>query len=329
MDTPPEEIEEPEPDFYDSQEKQNMQALASELKEKLQLRKGPILLPPKDYDTVHRKQGRLENISLRKSLNEILVGRASVEASASITGDMSILAERNEDKESNDTPIYYPAKQEPEHETVYPPTSVGSPTIMRHDVPYRRRNRESTSSFLSNSSEGSNQNNRSSYTAPPLSTTSPGTKLLYENYPTLKSPDRSPVTANNPDMSKWNKPQHTRESSISSIHSGVSSHSDHSQKLSQALNEEELEIPPDYDETPQKVKSSNRVPKDEHPGYNNARISGGPIYYDHHRGYEYQGPHIANAYSQHNQHNPTYVQSTQVHLELNKKPTKRIAPILR
>lgn len=35
---------------------------------------GPLLLPPKDYDTVHRQQGRLDNIEERRSQNSAIVG---------------------------------------------------------------------------------------------------------------------------------------------------------------------------------------------------------------------------------------------------------------
>jgi len=47
--------------------------LAAELKRKLG--KGPILLPPKDYDTVNRTHGNLIGIEVRKCLNENIVGK--------------------------------------------------------------------------------------------------------------------------------------------------------------------------------------------------------------------------------------------------------------
>lgn len=50
-------------------------SLAAELRERLNNRNScPILLPPKDYDTVSRRQGRLDGIDTRRSTNYSLVG---------------------------------------------------------------------------------------------------------------------------------------------------------------------------------------------------------------------------------------------------------------
>lgn len=54
---------------------QMYESLASELKAKLSdPRAAPILLPPKDYDTLSRRQGKLTGIELRRSTNPQLVG---------------------------------------------------------------------------------------------------------------------------------------------------------------------------------------------------------------------------------------------------------------
>ncbi|XP_074597812.1 uncharacterized protein LOC141852643 [Brevipalpus obovatus] len=51
------------------------ESLAAELKAKLGNPKtGPILLPPRDYDTISRKQGKLTGIEARKSTNSQIVG---------------------------------------------------------------------------------------------------------------------------------------------------------------------------------------------------------------------------------------------------------------
>ncbi|RWS15805.1 hypothetical protein B4U79_08063, partial [Dinothrombium tinctorium] len=51
------------------------ESLAAELKAKLGNPEiGPILLPPRDYDTVSRKQGKLNGIERRKSTNKQIVG---------------------------------------------------------------------------------------------------------------------------------------------------------------------------------------------------------------------------------------------------------------
>lgn len=55
-------------------------SLAAELKEKLGMGTdsksihAPILLPPRDYDTVHRQKGNLAGIEMRRCLNENIVG---------------------------------------------------------------------------------------------------------------------------------------------------------------------------------------------------------------------------------------------------------------
>jgi len=54
---------------------QMYESLAAELKAKLgDPRAAPILLPPKDYDTLSRRQGQLTGIELRRSTNPQLVG---------------------------------------------------------------------------------------------------------------------------------------------------------------------------------------------------------------------------------------------------------------
>ncbi|XP_059489769.1 uncharacterized protein LOC132204992 [Neocloeon triangulifer] len=49
-------------------------SLAAELREKLHGVKGPLLLPPRDYDTVHRTRGNLTGIELRRCRNAAIVG---------------------------------------------------------------------------------------------------------------------------------------------------------------------------------------------------------------------------------------------------------------
>lgn len=50
-------------------------SLAAELRAKLGNPKtGPILLPPRDYDTISRKRGKLNSVELRKSTNPQIVG---------------------------------------------------------------------------------------------------------------------------------------------------------------------------------------------------------------------------------------------------------------
>lgn len=49
--------------------------MAAELRAKLSKKNVPILLPPRDYDTVHRQKGNLTGIELRRCLNTNIVGQ--------------------------------------------------------------------------------------------------------------------------------------------------------------------------------------------------------------------------------------------------------------
>ena len=66
-----------------TKESQLYDNLAGELRRKLGKTngsngdEGPLLLPPKDYDTIHRNQGKLENIEERRSQNSAIIGQKS------------------------------------------------------------------------------------------------------------------------------------------------------------------------------------------------------------------------------------------------------------
>ncbi|KAL1489427.1 hypothetical protein ABEB36_014323 [Hypothenemus hampei] len=51
------------------------ESVAAELRAKLCKKSSPILLPPRDYDTVHRQKGNLTGIELRRCLNANIVGQ--------------------------------------------------------------------------------------------------------------------------------------------------------------------------------------------------------------------------------------------------------------
>ncbi|KAH1011819.1 hypothetical protein HUJ04_001106 [Dendroctonus ponderosae] len=51
-------------------------SVAAELRAKLGKKNSPILLPPRDYDTVHRQKGNLTGIELRRCLNANIVGQS-------------------------------------------------------------------------------------------------------------------------------------------------------------------------------------------------------------------------------------------------------------
>lgn len=56
----------PKSSLYDS--------LAAELRAKLNGNGPPLLLPPRDYDTVHRSKGNLAATELRRCRNKLIVG---------------------------------------------------------------------------------------------------------------------------------------------------------------------------------------------------------------------------------------------------------------
>lgn len=59
-------------------------SVAAELREKLGKNDVPILLPPRDYDTVHRQKGNLTGIELRRCLNTNIVGQNVVKGARRI-----------------------------------------------------------------------------------------------------------------------------------------------------------------------------------------------------------------------------------------------------
>lgn len=56
----------------EEEKKEKFESLAQEFK--IKLNAGPILLPPRDYDTISRGRGNLKNIESRKSTNKHIVG---------------------------------------------------------------------------------------------------------------------------------------------------------------------------------------------------------------------------------------------------------------
>ncbi|XP_055844880.1 ankyrin repeat domain-containing protein 11 [Episyrphus balteatus] len=57
-------------------------SLAAELRAKLNGNGPPLLLPPRDYDTVHRSKGNLAAIELRRCRNSLIVGASTTPAAA-------------------------------------------------------------------------------------------------------------------------------------------------------------------------------------------------------------------------------------------------------
>lgn len=79
-------------------------SLAAELRAKLNGNGPPLLLPPRDYDTVHRSKGNLAATELRRCRNSLIVGvggpgskyGVSSRGSSGIGSDLAPSPERNE-----------------------------------------------------------------------------------------------------------------------------------------------------------------------------------------------------------------------------------------
>lgn len=93
-----------QPSIFDS--------LAAELRAKLNGNGPPLLLPPRDYDTMHRSKGNLAAIELRRCRNKLIVGATtnsdttkkhgvSSRGSSGIGSDLAPSPERQEGQSSS------------------------------------------------------------------------------------------------------------------------------------------------------------------------------------------------------------------------------------
>lgn len=83
-------------------------SVAAELRAKLNKNDVPILLPPRDYDTVHRQKGNLTGIELRRCLNASIVGQSAkngrkIDSSGGSSGIGSDLPPSPESPDAPDT----------------------------------------------------------------------------------------------------------------------------------------------------------------------------------------------------------------------------------
>lgn len=67
-------------------------SLAAELRAKLNGNGPPLLLPPRDYDTVHRSKGNLAAIELRRCQNSLIVGAPKIPTG--VTGKQPLVSSR-------------------------------------------------------------------------------------------------------------------------------------------------------------------------------------------------------------------------------------------
>ncbi|XP_060533696.1 uncharacterized protein LOC132706393 isoform X2 [Cylas formicarius] len=81
-------------------------SVAAELRAKLGKKNSPILLPPRDYDTVHRQKGNLTGIELRRCLNANIVGQNVKNRRLESSGGSSgIGSDHPPSPESPETPV--------------------------------------------------------------------------------------------------------------------------------------------------------------------------------------------------------------------------------
>ncbi|XP_062613558.1 uncharacterized protein LOC134275299 [Saccostrea cucullata] len=134
-----------EPDLVSLHEQMPFESVTDELKLKLNvsIKEGkPLLLPPKDYDTIRRKQGNLENVENRRCLNASIVGNMpwSSPRSRNVSDESGIGLESpspsEEQKKFPDSDFDEDRENSPpssarsfREEFVYPPQSARSPKI--------------------------------------------------------------------------------------------------------------------------------------------------------------------------------------------------------
>lgn len=91
-------------------------SLAAELRAKLNGNGPPLLLPPRDYDTVHRSKGNLAAIELRRCRNSLIVGgpgnsgkkadTSRSRGSSGIGSDLAPSPEQNDGHSSSGKPLF-------------------------------------------------------------------------------------------------------------------------------------------------------------------------------------------------------------------------------
>lgn len=69
-----------DPDLQSLADVQPFDSVTSELKHRLQMGDAPLLLPPKDYDTISRAHGNLEQINARRCMNLNIIGSNAIQS---------------------------------------------------------------------------------------------------------------------------------------------------------------------------------------------------------------------------------------------------------
>ena len=101
----------PEDEELLQQKQEQFESLAQELKVKLSSGCGPILLPPRDYDTVSRGRGNLSGIEQRKSTNKQIVGvLAQIKAKQQRSQEQQALQKQTSSEKTSSRPSTSPVR---------------------------------------------------------------------------------------------------------------------------------------------------------------------------------------------------------------------------
>lgn len=165
-----------EPDLVSLCDQMPFESVTDELRLKLNMsvKEGkPLLLPPKDYDTIRRKQGNLEKVDARRCLNASIVGNLPMSSprSRNVSDESGIGLESpspsEEQKKFPDSDFDEDRENSPpssarsnKYDFVYPPQSARSPMVTRERQALLRQpsfsSAYSSQSYRSGSSSHSN-----------------------------------------------------------------------------------------------------------------------------------------------------------------------------
>lgn len=169
-------MEDIEPDLQSLKETMAFDNVTDELKQRLNISKkegAPILLPPKDYDTISRARGNLNSIEKRKCLNETIVGLNGVRSRSRNRSDESGIDVSSPSEDSEDRDKFHfdqdspnsspPSSSRDSVRDIYPPQSARLPGTPRsgHDrrIPSRQQSFHSNYSSHSYRSLGGSSSN--------------------------------------------------------------------------------------------------------------------------------------------------------------------------
>jgi hypothetical protein len=159
-------MEDIEPDLQSLKETMAFDNVTDELKQRLNISKkegAPILLPPKDYDTISRARGNMNSIDKRKCLNETIVGLNGIQYRSRNRSDESGIDVSSPSEDSEDRDKFHfdqdspnsspPLSSRDSARDIYPPQSARLPGTPRSGQDRRIPSRQQ--SFHSNYSNHS------------------------------------------------------------------------------------------------------------------------------------------------------------------------------